>query len=137
MYLVEEIMRSIKKQKLENDVYLPNSEEADSIINNLKNIFVDGTPRVWWLSLKYKPEVFTFDESNSFERISNFFDDDETVWWVIETDKELLFQTCIRNIISIIAECPFFEYNIVSLDKKKLLIENDHNEFLFIDLSQR
>lgn len=134
MCIEKEIIRSIKEQKLENVVLVFKKQEAKIIVNNLKDIFVSGTPRVWWLSLKYQPKCFTFEEPNSFEKITNFFTNDEKVWWVIEDDEELLLQTNIKHIISIIADCPFFEYNIISLDQKKLLIENDHNEFLFIDL---
>lgn len=133
MILEKEIIRSVKEQNLQNVVQIFNAKTANIITNNLKEIFVLGTPRVWWLSLRYEPKSFIFDEPNSFEKITHFFNDDDEVWWIIE-DEDLLFKLQIKHIILIIADCPFFEYNIVSLDKTKLLIENDHNEFLFIDL---
>lgn len=134
MCLEKEIIRSIREQHLENAVHSFNKKEASLIIKQLKTIFVNGNPRAWWLSLKYTPENFIFDNPQPFERITRFFDTDETVWWVIDGDEELLFQIKIQHIILIIADCPFFEYNIISLNQKKLLIENDHNEFLFIHL---
>lgn len=134
MCLEKEIIRSIKEQSLEGAVHFFDKKEADIITNKLKGIFVKGNPRAWWLSLKYNPEKFIFDEPNSFERINEFFNSNEEVWWIIENEEELLFKTSIKHIILIIADCPFFEYNIVSLDNKKILIENDHNEFLFINL---
>ena len=59
------------------------------------------------------------------------------MWLVIEDDEQLLYKTNISHIINIISECSYFEYNIISQNFDRFLCENDHNEFLFVDLRNK
>lgn len=89
---------------------------------------------MWWLSLKYKPKSFIFDLEQPYKEIVNFFNKEEDVWFVVEDDNQLLYKTKISYVIDIIGECSGFEYNIISENHDRFLCENDHDEFLFIDL---
>lgn len=135
--LEKEISEAISDLKIEEKVKIFTGEEKNSILLKLKEIFVSGDPRVWWLSLKYKPESFVFELKQSYKEIDNFFNKEEEVWFVVEEDEQLLYRTKISYVIDIIGECSGFEYNIISENYDRFLCENDHGEFLFIDLRKK
>lgn len=132
--LEEQISEAISDLKSEEKIKIFTGEEKNSILLKLKGIFVNGDPRVWWLSLKYRPEFFVFELEQPYKEIVHFFDKEEDVWFVIEDDEQLLYKTKILYVIDIIGECSVFEYNIISENYDRFLCENDHGAFLFIDL---
>lgn len=104
-----------------------------SILKEIKDKFIIGNPRVWWLSFKKKPLNYVFDDEFQYKRIVNFFNKREICYFITELDDLHIFKTSIGNIINIINECSFFEYYIVDLNLTKLLCETDHGDLLFID----
>lgn len=104
-----------------------------SILKEIKDKFIIGNPRVWWLSFKKKPLNYVFDDELQYKRIVNFFNKREICYFITELDDLHIFKTSIGNIINIINECSFFEYYIVDLNLTKLLCETDHGDLLFID----
>lgn len=132
--LEKEIREAISDLKIEEKVKVFTGDEKYSILLKLKESFVSGNPRVWWLSLKYRPKSFIFKLEQPYKKIVNFFNKEEDVWFVVEDDNQLLYKTKILYVIDIIGECSCFEYNIISENYDRFLCENDHGEFLFIDL---
>lgn len=130
-----EIKQVIKDLKLEKKVEIFVGEEREQILLKLKNIFVCGNPRVWWLSLKWKPRSLFF-EGETYKDLSNHFSEEEEVWFVIEEDEQLLYRTKISCVISIIENCSLFEYNVISKDLKRFICETDHDDILYIDLRE-
>lgn len=130
----KEINEAISSLKIEEKVKIFEGEKKREFLQKMQDFFVVGNPRVWWLSLKYKPVTFVFEQEDSYKRITDFFGEDEEVWWVIEDEEQLLYKTNISHIINIISECSYFEYNIITQNYDRFLCENDHNEILFIDL---
>ena len=133
----KEIKDAILNLEIEDKVEEFTGEERRSILQKIQDFFVIGNPRVWWLSLRYKPESFVFEQEEPYKKITDFFAGGEEVWLVIEDDKQLLYKTNISHIINIISECSYFEYNIISQNFDRFLCETDHNEFLFIDLRNK
>lgn len=133
--LEKEIGEAISNLKIEAKVKVFKGEEKKRILLKLQETFVNGNPRVWWLSLKYTPTSFVFEQEAPFREIVNFFDKEEEVWFVIEDDDQLLYKTKISHVIDIIGDCICFEYNLISENYDRFLCETDHDEFLFIDLS--
>lgn len=135
--LEEEIREAISVLKIEEEVKVFTGEEKNRILIRLKEIFVKGNPRVWWLSLKYKPQFFVFEEKYPYKKIVDFFNEKEDAWFVVEDEynngDQLLYKTKISYVIDIIGECSGFEYNIISDNFDRFLCENDHGAFLFID----
>jgi len=137
--LENEIRRAITDLKIEEKVKEYFGAERKAIIQKLKDIFVNGEPRVWWLSLKHIPRSFAFIQDEPYKEIAGFFKSEEEVWFVVEdadNDDQLLYKTSVSNVIDIISACSYFEYNIVSENCDKLLCENDHDEFLYIYIGE-
>ena len=134
--LEEEIMEAISNLRIEDKVKVFKGDEKNNMLLKLKEIFVSGDPRVWWLSLKYFPWSFVFKPEQSYKEIVNFFDEEEEVWFVIEDDEQLLFKMKISHVIDIIGESTGFEYNIISENCERFLCETDHDEFLYIDINK-
>ena len=133
----KEISDAISSLKIEDKVKIFTAEQKREVLQKIQAFFVVGNPRVWWLSLKYKPVTFIFEQENSYKRITDFFGEEEEVWLVIEDEEQLLYKTNISCIINIISECSYFEYNIITQNFDRFLCENDHDEFLFIDLRKK
>ena len=134
-----EIREAIQYLEIEEKVKEYKSEERKRILQKIKEVFVRGDPRVWWLSLKYVPKSFVFEQEFPYMEIARFFDEKEALWFIIEDigdDDQLLYKTSVSNVIDIISNCAFFEYNVVSENCEKYLCENDHNEFLYIDIRE-
>lgn len=132
--LEEEIMESISNLKIQEKVKVIKGEEKKNILLEIQETFVNGNPRVWWLSLKYEPTSFVFKQEKPYKEIVNFFDKEEDVWFVIEDDNQILLKTKISHVIDIIGDCTYFEYNIISRNYDRFLCETDHGDFLFIDV---
>lgn len=136
----QEVIGAIEILKIEDEVQLFTGEKRECILAELQEKFIVGNPRVWWLSLKHKPIVYSFvqeDPDEEFvyphEKIIDFFDLEEIVWFVIE-DEPLLLKTTVSHVIEIIENCIPFEYNLVSENYDRLLCETDHDDLLFVDL---
>jgi hypothetical protein len=137
--LENEIREAIIELKIENKVKAFSGEKKNNILLKLKSIFVRGDPRVWWLSLKYKPTSYVFEEQLAYKKINYFFNENDDVWFVAEDDvydEPLLYKTKVSFVIDIIGGCTGFEYNIISENCEKYLCENDHGEFLYIDIHE-
>ena len=134
--LEKEIREAISYLKIEKKVKIITGKEKNKILLKLQKIFVSGNPRVWWLSLKYRPVSFVFKQEKPYEKIVNFFDETEDVWFIVEDTDQLLYKLKVSDVIDIIANCSYFEYNIISETYDKFLCETDHNEFLYIDISR-
>ena len=138
--LEKEISKAILDLKIKDKVKVFTGDEKNSILSKLQKIFVVGNPRVWWLSLKYKPISYVFEQKEQYKKIADFFDKEEEVWFVVEDEfnnnEQLLYKMKITYVIDIIGECMGFEYNIISEDYNRFLCETDHDEFLFIDINK-
>jgi hypothetical protein len=127
-----EIIEAIHKLKLENEVLEIMNIEKDELLNKIKDEFVVGNPRVWWLSFKKKSKNYIFNDEFQYKRINQFFKENEICYFISEFDDLFLFKTSVKNIIELINECSFFEYYIVNLELSNLLCETDHGDLLFI-----
>ena len=104
----------------------------DNIITDIMNKFVVGTPRVWWLAFKRKPKSISFDDEFQYQRINQFFNDDEVCYLITELETIHVFKLSVRKIIKILGECSFFEYYITDLKFQNLLCETDHGDLLYL-----
>ena len=133
----KEIREAISILEIEDKVKIYVGQERKENLKKIQDIFVNGNPRVWWIALKYKTISFVFDKEEPYRRITDFFDAEENVWIIIEDDERILLKANVSDIIDIISECSYFEYNIVSQNFDRYLCETDHNEMLFIDLRKK
>ena len=133
----KEIREAISILEIEDKVKIYVGQERKENLKKIQDIFVNGNPRVWWIALKYKTISFVFDQEEPYRRITDFFDAEESVWIIIEDDERILLKAIVSDIIDIISECSYFEYNIVSQNFDRYLCETDHNEMLFIDLRKK
>jgi hypothetical protein len=111
-------------------------DEAQRIIATAKEIFIEGSPSTWWLSLKRPFQVFEFAEGDGYKHLGNLLPPAEQRCWLIaETDEDALpvFDLQISYLSPILAECGFFEYYLVGKKLDWLVIENDHNQLIFSD----
>lgn len=108
-------------------------EESARIVQTAQQNFVEGRPRAWWLSLKIPSNSIDYADAEGFRHIGEHWRSDNTsCWFIPETEEQDLavYETNIQVLPSILEECSFFEYYILSKDFKFLLIENDHNQVI-------
>ena len=127
-----ELKESINSLDNKNEVMEIQNIAKDNIIADIMNKFVIGNPRVWWLAFKKKPKSFSFDDEFQYQRISQFFDNNDVCYLITELDTIHLFKLPVRNIIKIIGECSFFEYYVTDLKMQNLLCETDHGDLLYL-----
>jgi hypothetical protein len=127
-----ELVNAIQELCISDQVIEIIGDKKYFIIEQIKNKFVVGDPRVWWLSFKKKPRNYIFDDEFQYKRIVDFFNDDESCYFIAELNDLHIFKSSIKNVINMINECSFFEYYIVSMDLIRLLCETDHGDLLFI-----
>ena len=136
----KEVFRTIAELKLEKEVHIYVGQERDRLLKEMQEIFVEGNPRVWWLSLKYKPERYVFEVNEPWKEIVRFFDKDEMVYFIIEDayifSEQMLCKAKISQVIEIVENSEMvFEYNLVSLNYDRFMCETDHDEYLFVNRS--
>ena len=127
-----ELKEAINSLDNKNEVMEIQNIAKDNIIADIMNKFVIGNPRVWWLAFKKKPKSFSFDVEFQYQRISQFFDNNDVCYLITELDTIHLFKLPVRNIIKIIGECSFFEYYVTDLKMQNLLCETDHGDLLYL-----
>ena len=127
-----ELKEAINSLDNKNEVMEIQNIAKDNIIADIMNKFVIGNPRVWWLAFKKKPKSGSFDDEVQYQRISQFFDNNDVCYLITELDTIHLFKLPVRNIIKIIGECSFFEYYVTDLKMQNLLCETDHGDLLYL-----
>ena len=93
-----------------------------------------GNPRVWWLSFRFRPKEYHYDDDYQYKRISCFLNNEDFCYFIAELDVTHIFKARVADVVFIIGECSFFEYYVVSMDLKKLICETEHGDFLKITI---
>lgn len=105
-------------------------ELGGDVLDRIKNRFVLGNPRVWWLSFRFPPKEHHYDDDDQYKRISCFLNNEDFCYFIAELDVTHIFKARVADVVFIIGECSFFEYYVVSMDLKKLICETEHGDFL-------
>lgn len=108
-------------------------ELGGDVLDRIKNRFVLGNPRVWWLSFRFPPKEHHYDDYQ-YKRISCFLNNEDFCYLIAELDVTHIFKARVADVVFIIGECSFFEYYVVSMDLKKLICETEHGDFLEITI---
>lgn len=101
-------------------------ELGGDVLDRIKNRFVLGNPRVWWLSFRFPPKEHHYDDDYQYKRISCFLNNEDFCYFIAELDVTHIFKARVADVVFIIGECSFFEYYVVSMDLKKLICETEH-----------
>ncbi|WP_449018613.1 hypothetical protein [Prevotella sp.] len=109
-------------------------ELGGDVLDRIKNRFVLGNPRVWWLSFRFPPKEYHYDDDYQYKRISCFLNNEDFCYFIAELDVTHIFKARVADVVFIIGECSFFEYYVVSMDLKKLICETEHGDFLKITI---
>lgn len=109
-------------------------ELGGDVLDRIKNRFVLGNPRVWWLSFRFPPKEHHYDDDYQYKRISCFLNNEDFCYFIAELDVTHIFKARVADVVFIIGECSFFEYYVVSMDLKKLICETEHGDFLKITI---
>ena len=109
-------------------------ELGGDVLDRIKNRFVLGNPRVWWLSFRFPPKEHHYDDDYQYKRISCFLNNEDFCYFIAELDVTHIFKARVADVVFIIGECSFFEYYVVYIDFKKLICETEHGDFLEITI---
>ena len=109
-------------------------ELGGDVLDRIKNRFVLGNPRVWWLSFRFPPKEHHYDDDYQYKRISCFLNNEDFCYFIAELDVTHIFKARVADVVFIIGECSFFEYYVVSMDLKKLICETEQGDFLEITI---
>lgn len=131
-------MEDIKYTEIKNAV--KNLEITDSfrellddrLLEKIKNTFIVGDPRVWWLSFKKQPELLSSTDEEEYLELTKYFSHNEECYFIAELDELHLFQSRIENVVNLIGECSFFEYYVIDNSLTKLICETEHGDLLFV-----
>jgi hypothetical protein len=110
----------------------------DGILSKIQEAFIDGNPRAWWESMKFKPKIFYYgvDDDDAFLHIVDIAPacSSSCVWFIADDDNErkFVFDVPLDKITDILKECRYFEYYIVPYDFSWMLAENDHGDLLLV-----
>jgi hypothetical protein len=106
--------------------------ESSAVVKRAMEIFVEGNPRSWWLSLKGSREHYPYD-TVAFEHIRDHISaDDQRCWFIPETEAEHLpvYECDVDAVVQILSRCFLFEYYIVGKKMNWLIINTDHGELV-------
>lgn len=136
--IVNNIVDAASRLHLEPHVLLRCDDQTSHyVVEQTLSRFVDGNPRVWWHSLKGNTIVKRrSDENNSVDNLSDFVPAfTEKIWFIPEREAAIysVFDATLPGVISVLKECPYFEYYLVGKTFGWLLVENDHNEILYVE----
>ena len=109
-------------------------ELGGDVLDRIKNRFVLGNPRVWWLSFRFLPKEHHYYDDYQYKRISCFLNNEDFCYFIAELDVTHIFKARVADVVFIIGECSFFECYVVSMDLKKLICETEHGDFLKITI---
>jgi hypothetical protein len=133
--VTDEIVRVANDLKLsQHDFRQCDPELARRVVGAVKETFVTGNPRSWWLSLKHSFESFDYPAAQGFSRITQHLPKGvKTCWFIPETEEDDLpiFDIAAHRIVEILSQCSLFEYYLVGKGYDWILIENDHNQIIF------
>jgi hypothetical protein len=110
------------------------ADEAAVVAGRAQATFVNGNPRVWWLSLMHPKEAHYFADDSGSEHLLDYVPvEDRRCWFIPETGEMpmAVYDAQVDTVFLLVAECFFFEYNMVGPDFDWILIENDHKEIIF------
>lgn len=84
----------------------------------------------WWWDFFNEP-IYFINPKNALETLESLIDKHETVWFVAEDEQKekehfWLYEGKINAIVSVLEECNFLEYYIVSKKLEWILCENHH-----------
>lgn len=109
------------------------------LIQEIRQRFIRGNPRAWWLSLKVPFTTYVienrYDISGSVDYLVEVLPSKESFYFFIpenETGEYRVFQATLSAIKKILLECPFFEYYLLPPNLSWLLCENDHHGEIII-----
>jgi len=110
------------------------SDNKQEIVEAIESIFVSGTPRAWWTSLKYKPQFFLMvNDADPMQREAFMPVTDGYIFLIADDDTnehKYVFQVTRQTLDAVILECRYFEYYVVPTDISWLMMENDHGAIM-------
>ena len=126
----QELLRCIESLDARETI----QELGGDVLDRIKNRFVLGNPRVWWLSFRFPPKEHHYYDDYQYKRISCFLNNEDFCYFIAELDVTHIFKARVADVVFIIGECSFFEYYVVSMDLKKFICETEHGDFLEITI---
>jgi hypothetical protein len=135
MTSAKDIRRLIQELSLTRQLRELDFEEARQVLATAKELFVRGSPRSWWLSLKAPAQAFAYPDATGYLHLADHLTGAGARFWFIpelEVDELPVFDAELGAVAELLRESPFFEYYVLSKDYRQLLIENDHNQVLVV-----
>lgn len=105
------------------------------ICSAVKDQFVVGNPRSWWLALRHPAESHLHSGGDGRRFVHSYVPATEKrCWFVPETEEEDLpvYDVCVSEVARVLGECRFFEYYMAGKRMDWLVLENEHNEVLVV-----
>ena len=137
MWTVDGVIdEAIEKLDLPKEGFLElEREDAEQVVAKAREKYVKGNPRVWWTGLKFKPQSKDTDPDDLSYLDAELEGREELFYFVPENESDAprVFRVNLDGLKALLAECVFFEYNLVGPGFNWLIIENDHNELLVVD----
>jgi len=134
--IVLSIQQATRELNLPHEGIAQLDEEASArIVSQVKEAFVEGHPRVWWLSLKYPAKTKEYAEGNAHLHLREHIPfSDKKCWFIPETEQQSLpvFDMRIEYLSALLSEISFFEYYLVGKRLNWLVIETDHNSIVSV-----
>lgn len=128
--VTDEIGRAVELLQLAGTVNRLPCAEAEDVNCQVLARFVDGNHLRWWWEAFAESQSVVFDDGLGYQRICMLVPDaSERCWFIVESQASSpypVYEASPEEVSSILGECSFFEYYIVSKDLSWLVCENHH-----------
>ncbi|CAK7043281.1 MAG: hypothetical protein CITR_01854 [Citrobacter freundii] len=115
-------------------------DRPEQIISEIKDIYVNGNPRAWWLSLKHRQHIYSYTDNSAYKNISQIvhkqFNESNVInkyiFLIADEDNEQMhvYNIPLNSLSDIIESCRYFEYYVVDHKLSWLICENDHGDLI-------
>ncbi len=104
---------------------------AAEVVARVRERFVAGDPRVWWMSLRLPYTSHPAPRDPEDDPRALFPVQVERCWLMPDPDEhdELpVYELDPAQLMPLLGECPFFEYYLIDRELRWLLVETEHNQ---------
>ncbi|ECQ8978631.1 hypothetical protein ACDT65_000481 [Salmonella enterica subsp. enterica] len=115
-------------------------DKPEQIVSEIKEIYVNGNPRTWWLSLKHRQYVFSYTDNSGYKNISQIVSKqlnesnviNKHIFLIADEDNEQIYvyNVPLNSLPEIIENCRYFEYYVADHELSWLICENDHGDLI-------
>ncbi|BCQ27632.1 hypothetical protein NK8_58210 (plasmid) [Caballeronia sp. NK8] len=131
-----ELKKEVKEAISQFNLSAYELKDSQEILSKISNMYVDGDPRAWWLSLKHVALRRCYENNKGYldvpDIVKGLKGGKERLIFIVDDDNRALhvYSIELSEFIQIIESCRYFEYYLTASSYSWLIAENDHGDIL-------